>query len=318
MRQWIDALLDPLPIEKGNKDKHTTNIRMPPRFDPSKIPSASFPAQAPSLRSTRARSTRSASPSKMATPRKIATPRKPRTRKAEQIVQTEEMEVTETTTAVAPETVLENGTAEVATPDLVNGEAKDPDTVRIEVSETIETVGDIETKTTNVKVDVPADHPELREPEDPKALMEEAQRMVAEAKKIDGGESSKGKSKRKAEELGADEVSERPQRPAKLARTQSTLEQKLAKEKVTRRALVGVTVMAAITYVSTTCVARDTANNPQHRGQLLRRLRSVRALTSTMQGLSPRGTHRAFQLSHFQFRYHAFLISFHVQAWGSL
>lgn len=252
MRQWIDALLDPQPIEKGNKDKHTTNIKMPPRFDPSKIPSASFTAQAPSLRaSTRARSTRSASPSKMATPRKIATPRKPRTRKAEQVVQTEEMEVTETTTAVASPKVLENGTtaSESAASDLVNGEAKEPETVRIEVSETIETVGDIETKTTNIKVDVPADHPELREPEDPKALMEEAQRMVAEAKKIDGGESSKSASKRKAEELGADEGSERPQRPAKLARTQSTLEQKLAKEKVTRRALVGVTVMAAITYV---------------------------------------------------------------------
>lgn len=247
MRQWIEALLDPQTIEKGNKDKHTTRIQMPPRFDSSKVPSLA--AQAPALRATRARSTRSASPSKMATPRKIATPRKPRTRKAEQVVQTEEMEITETATATS--SALENGVvaSESAASASVNGEVKEPETVRIEVQETIETVGDVETKTTNVKVDVPADHPELREPEDPKALMEEAQRMVEEAKKLDGGESSKSASKRKAEELGEDEAAERPQRPAKLARTQSTLEQKLAKEKVTRRALVGVTVMAAITYV---------------------------------------------------------------------
>jgi hypothetical protein len=52
--------------------------------------------------------------------------------------------------------------------------------------------------------------------------------------------------------LGEDEVAARPQRPAKLARTHSTIEQKLMKEKVTRRALVGVAVMTAITYVFTT------------------------------------------------------------------
>lgn len=248
MRHWIDALLDPTPIEKGNKDKHTTHIQMPPRFDPSAVPSASF--DAPKLRaSTRARSTRSASPSKMATPsRKIATPRKPRTKKATEVVHTEEMEVVETATGVAASALqeaIENGTTLSAPAD---GDAREQETVRIEVQETIEHDGDIETKTTNVKVDVPADHPELLEPEDPAELIKQARAMVEEANKLDGVDATKGAvSKRKAEELGEDEAAARPQRPAKLARTQSTLEQKLAKEKVTRRALVGVAVMTAIT-----------------------------------------------------------------------
>ncbi|KAF2451277.1 hypothetical protein P171DRAFT_3084 [Karstenula rhodostoma CBS 690.94] len=247
MRRWIDALLDPTPIEKGNKDKHTTHIQMPPRFDPSAVPSASF--EAPKLRaSTRARSTRSASPSKMATPsRKIATPRKPRAKKATEVVQTEEMEVVETATGAAAgalQNSIENGTALSAPSD---GEAKD-ETVRIEVQETIEQDGDVETKTTNVKVDVPADHPELREPEDPAELIKQARAMVEEANKLDGVDATKGVvSKRKAEELGEDEAAALPLRPAKLARTHSTIEQKHAKEKVTRRALVGVAVMGAIT-----------------------------------------------------------------------
>lgn len=259
MRHWIDALLDPTPIEKGNKDKHTTHIQMPPVFDPSAVPSTSFSEQAPKLRaSTRARSTRSASPSKMATPsRKIATPRKPRTKKAAEVVQTEEMEVVETATgsaASALQDIVENGIAESASgaSKPAKGEVKDQETVRIEVQETVEQHGDVETKTTNVKVDVPADHPELREPEDPTDLIKEARAMVEEANKIDGNDSNKSAvSKRKAGDLGEDEVAGRPQRPAKLARTQSTLEQKLAKEKVTRRALVGVAVMTAITYAFT-------------------------------------------------------------------
>ncbi|KAF1964609.1 apses transcription factor-like protein [Bimuria novae-zelandiae CBS 107.79] len=249
MRQWIDALLDPTPIEKGNKDKQTTHIQMPPKFDPRRVPSASFSAQAPNLRaSTRARSTRSASPSKIATPHKMATPRKPRAKKLSEVVQTE-MEITETKAATSSlQNVLENGTtaSESVASEPANGEAREPETVRIEIQETVETDGDIETKTTNVKVDVPADHPELREPENPTDLIAEAQKMVDAARQLDGGESSK-QGKRKADELGEDEVDARSKRPAKLARTQSTLEQKLAKEKITRRALVGVTVMAAIT-----------------------------------------------------------------------
>lgn len=250
MRMWVDALLDPAPIEKGNKDKHTTNIAMPPRFDTSSVAS-SISDKVPTLRATRARSTRSASPSKMATPRKIATPRKPRAtraQKAAEIVQTEEMEVVETASSTG---ALQSIVEDKAATELVASEplqAKDADVTNIEVKETIETNGDIEIKTTNVKIGVPTDHPELQEPEDPTEMIRKATAMVEKARELDGGESSTAaQSKRKAEDLG-EEIESRPQRPAKLARTVSTIEQKHAKEKVTRRALVGAAVMAAITY----------------------------------------------------------------------
>jgi len=261
MRYWIEALLDPTPIEKNNKGERATRITMPPRFDISKAsPPISLPSP-PTLRaSTRARSTRSASPSKSmaATPsRKIATPRKPRSTraaKAAEVVQTEEIvEATQITTASsALQNIIENGTtvSESVASESVSGEVKEQETVRIEVQETVEQNGEVETKTTNVKIDVPADHLELREPEDATELIRQATAMVEEANKLDGDAAKMTTSKRKAEELeDEDEVDVRPQRPVKLARTVSTVEQKLAKEKVTRRAMVGIGVMAAIGYV---------------------------------------------------------------------
>lgn len=190
-----------------------------------------------------------------ATPsRKIATPRKPRSTraaKAAEVVQTEEIvEATQITTASsALQNIIENGTtvSESVASESVSGEVKEQETVRIEVQETVEQNGEVETKTTNVKIDVPADHLELREPEDATELIRQATAMVEEANKLDGDAAKMTTSKRKAEELeDEDEVDVRPQRPVKLARTVSTVEQKLAKEKVTRRAMVGIGVMAAI------------------------------------------------------------------------
>lgn len=125
--------------------------------------------------------------------------------------------------------------------------------MRIEVQETVEQNGEVETTTTNVKIDVPADHPELPEPQDPAKMIEEAKKMVEEAQKLESGSAKTVKSsKRKAEELSKDdEGKEVPseERPAKAAKKAYTTEQKLTKEKVTRRALVGLGVMAAIGYV---------------------------------------------------------------------
>lgn len=255
--------MDPAPIEKASKDKHNTHIQMPPKFDMNKVPSPAvvLPPSSALRASTRARSSRSASPSKIATPsRKMASPRKSRTTraaKAESLRAEEIFETPKATTASsALQNVLENGTnaSESVASESVNGEMKDSNTVRIEVQETVEQNGDVETTTTNVKVDVPADHPELPVPEDPTKMIEEAKKMVEEANKYEGGPVKGVKSKRKAEELSKDEnevAGPSRERPAKLARTMSTTEQKLAKEKVTRRALVGLTVMAAIGYIYT-------------------------------------------------------------------
>ncbi|KAH7116036.1 apses transcription factor-like protein [Dendryphion nanum] len=268
MRSWIMALLDPTPIEKGAKDRFNTQIQMPPRFDPENglVPVTLPPTSA--LRPTRARSSRSASPSKSATPnRKIASPRKSRTTrsalKPDVVVSEEVVETLATTTATsALQNVVENGTlTESVASESVNGEVKEADVevkedaVHIEVEETVEHNGEVETTTTKVKIDVPVDHPELREPEDPAAMIAEATRMVQEATKeledsAEASSSRETKSKRKAEELLKDEEDLELERPAKLARTET--QQQLTKEKITVRALLalGLTVSlgAAVQY----------------------------------------------------------------------
>lgn len=258
MRHWIEALLDPAPIEKGNKDKLNTHIQMPPRFDVHNATPVSLPpyASVPG-RSTRARSTRSVSPSKTATPsRKMATPRKPRaTRNAVKA----DSKAEESFESITPSSALQTHIADTTTPSdptsaSANGavnEAKEDEvkegTFHVEVQETTETADNVEITTTNVKLDVPYSHPELPEPEDPTEMIEKARRMVAEAKSPDAG-ASDGTirvSKRRIEEvMDAAELAE--ERSSKAAKVACTTEQKLTKEKVTRRALVGVTVMVAI------------------------------------------------------------------------
>jgi hypothetical protein len=255
MRHWIEALLDPAPIEKGSKDKANAHIQQPPVFDVDNAILAPLPTHSALRASTRARSTRSASPSKMATPgRKIATPRKARTTRGaakSDLTRAEEMfESTTSKAASALQNVIANGTEidESVASESVSGEVKEvvkDGVVHIEVHETVETNGNTETKATNVTIDVPHNHAELPEPEDPTKMIEEARRMVEAAQKSDVITSSKRKIEEVVEE---DELAEG--RPSKSARVAYTTEQKLTKEKVTRRALVGVFAMAAIGYVS--------------------------------------------------------------------
>ncbi|KAF2708838.1 apses transcription factor-like protein [Pleomassaria siparia CBS 279.74] len=253
MRLWIEALLDPAPIEKGSKDRHNNHIQTPPRFDVGRAPPVILPPTS-SLRSTRARSTRSASPSKISTPsRKMASPRKSRTTRSAVKPDAEgTVQVATVAAASALSNIIENGdnASEPVVSVSINGEVKDADTVRIEVQETVEKEGNVETTTTHVKIDVPSDHPALPNPEDPTELIESAKRMVEEAQKLEGG--AVRSSKRKVEEVskGDDEhgaTIELVERPAKQVKTAAyTTEQKLKKEQVTRRALVGLGVMAAI------------------------------------------------------------------------
>ncbi len=256
MRHWIEALLDPAPIEKGNKDKSNTHIQMPPKFDVANATPATLPA--PGLRTTRARSARSVSPSRGATPsRKFATPRKSRaTRSAMKPDLTKAEEVV--TPSSALQTIIANGaTPSESVASSVDGDVKEKDaatepdvkegTVHIEVEQTVETNGDIEKTSTNVTVDVPHSHAALPEPEDPTAMIEEAKRMVAEAQKLDGASSAKvTKSTKRGIEDVLDVEDLVDERLSKLAKVAYTNEQKLTKEKVTRRALVGMGVMAII------------------------------------------------------------------------
>ena len=255
MRHWVLALLDNEPIEKGAKDRHNIHIQAPPKFDLSKAPNVKLPPHTAGLRQTRARSTRSVSPSKMATPsRKIATPRKSRaTRGRSEAMKAEEIFQSTATESPSSALVFNGVKQSESVASSVNGDVKEAqdgevksETVRIEVKETVEQKGDSEVTTTNVQIDVPASHPELREPEDPAKMIEEAKRMVEEARELDAGASGLlTSSKRKVEEvLDAEELE--AERPSKLSKKLYTTEQKLTKEKVTRRALVGLTVMAAL------------------------------------------------------------------------
>lgn len=298
MRRWIVALLDPSPIEKGAKDRNNAHIQQPPLFDVNKATAPVVLPPTSALRPTRARSSRSASPSKTATPgRKIASPRKARTTRStakpestngtesksesevikvvEAVQETkvvEETEVIDEPTG-SPSSHLQQAIEDDATPaesvaseaePSVNGDHKQPETVHIEVQETVEREGEVETTTTNVRIDVPLDYPELPTPEDPAKMIAEAKRMVAEARELDGqaagGAVSSKSSKRKAEDLSRDEdeVEELiEERPAK--RIAYTTEQKLTKEKVTRRALVGLGFMAALGFVYPTSETKKTA-----------------------------------------------------------
>ena len=140
---------------------------------------------------------------------------------------------------------MENGTQGS---ESVVSESVDDETVRIEVDEAVEKNGDVETTTTTVKVDTPAEHPEPPLPESMEDLIAKAKEMVEEANKLEGTKVNGVKSsKRKAEELEVDE--EETVAEAQPVKKVKVLEEEIKKEKVTRKALIGLTAMVAIGFV---------------------------------------------------------------------
>jgi hypothetical protein len=228
----VKALLDPQEITQSpaSAKKH---ISPPPKFE---LP-ASKPT--PSTKAARARSTRSASPSKIASPVKSkASPRKRQTKAMK-----EANEANAQAASATLQSALEDAASTVAPSPSVDGEK-----VRVEVDSRVEVNGDTETTHTNVTVEMPAGSPELPLPEDTEQMLETAKRMVEEAKALDGEPSTKAVRKRKAEEVETDDIdAELPVQPAKKAKV---LEEKLKREKVRTRALVGVTATLAIAYVT--------------------------------------------------------------------
>ena len=101
---------------------------------------------------------------------------------------------------------------------------------------------------TKVTLDTPARSPELSLPEDAERSLETAKKMVKEAKVLEGEPSSRVSRKRKVDEVDPEEIdADLPAQPAKKAKV---LEEKLKREKVRTRALVGVTATLAIAYVT--------------------------------------------------------------------
>jgi hypothetical protein len=114
--------------------------------------------------------------------------------------------------------------------------------VKVEVDQTVEVEGSTQITHTNVTVEMPAGSPELPLPEDTEKMLETARKMVEEAKTLES--SPKISKKRKAAEVEPSDIdAELPAQPAKKARV---LEEKLKREKVRTRAVLGVTATLAI------------------------------------------------------------------------
>ena len=222
----MKALLDPEEITQSpaSAKKH---ISPPPKFE---MPSSKPPASA---KAARARSTRSASPSKIASPVKSkASPRKRQTKAMK-----EANEANAHAASATLQSALEDAASTVAASPSVDGEK-----AKAEVGSRVEVKANTKTTHTNVIVEVPAGSPQLPLPDDTEKMLETAKRMVEEAKALDG--STKAARKRKAEEVETDDIdAELPVQPAKKAKV---LEEKLKREKVRTRALVGVTATLAI------------------------------------------------------------------------
>ncbi|KAI6842436.1 hypothetical protein KC340_g1929 [Hortaea werneckii] len=273
IRLWIAALLDPEPITHGN-DPH---IKSPPPYSQSKMANGSRRSRSPekkqqpqqppvetraSTRSRRSASVRSESPGatpQVKTPsRPKATPRKSRRGRGTL------SRVDEGAAAVEAESV--NGGEAGSTAD---------ENVKIEVETTThqhplasrttrsaraasEDIGEDEERT-KVNIELPAGNPDLPLPNDTEAMLREARRMVQEAEDLSAagnGDSNNNnrpsKSKRKAEEMidEDDEVGlEGPRTAADggpVVNKRARVEIKLRKEKIKKRAAVGITASLAL------------------------------------------------------------------------
>jgi hypothetical protein len=230
LSEWIRALLDPSDITQTPGSAKKPAIAAPPKFH---LPLSKIKLPPPSAKKTpRSRSTRSASPSKIVSPTKSAraSPVKKRTTKKEREAAMANAEAASETLHAALNDAA--SIVEESTPTL------DGDKVKVERKQSADTTGNHETTHTTITVEVPA----LPRPADTEKMLETAKRMVEEAKALEG--SPKISRKRKVEEVEPSDIDAAlPVQPAKKAKV---LEEKLKREKVRTRALVGVAATLTI------------------------------------------------------------------------
>ncbi|KIW33721.1 uncharacterized protein PV07_00549 [Cladophialophora immunda] len=241
LSDWIRALLDPTDISRTPSSAKKP-IAAPPKFDlPVDKTKPTPPTKAP-----RSRATRSTSPAKAASPTKAkASPRKRQTK-----AQKEANIANANAASATLQSALDDAASVAETepkpesPALPSPPATipEPEMVKVEVDQSVEVDGTTETTHTNVTVEMPAGLPELPLPEDTEKMLETAKKMVEEAKTLES--SPKISKKRKAQEPEPSDIdAELPPQPAKKARV---LEEKLKREKVRTRAVLGVTATLAI------------------------------------------------------------------------
>ncbi|KAL8698352.1 MAG: hypothetical protein Q9224_001889 [Gallowayella concinna] len=234
---WVKALLAPDDVMK-NSDNYDKSITPPPKYiftanDKTHLPPPSSRASTPARSRGRPRAS---SPTKS---EKAASPRKQRVTKASKA---EDAANTRAAAAFLQDALMDSQKPAIEEDDEGEEEAG---TVKVELSETTQVNGEVETTTTNVKVNLPGGMSAQVPPqEQTEEIIREAKAVVEAARQLEG-ESSKASKKRKADELDedSDEEADRQLQPAKKARL---AEQELKKERVKNRALFGVAFTLAV------------------------------------------------------------------------
>ncbi|KAL2821696.1 hypothetical protein BJX63DRAFT_224103 [Aspergillus granulosus] len=259
MYDWVRALLDPTDIiqSPSSAKKHITP---PPRFD---LP----PIQAPEVLAptSRGRRGRSASPSK-----KLSTPRKPRQTRAQKEASAAATSAANATLQSALDDTVSNADGEVngdvlpsveeekevevatpketkATPKSKKTAANLEDLEEKVKSDATEGSG-IQATQTTFSVEMPISLPEAPSAEETQEMIAKAKEMVKEAAKLqeEPAESSTAAKKRKTEEAELSDEEEDEEAKALRTKRAKVLEEKLKRERVRNRALVGMTAAFAL------------------------------------------------------------------------
>ena len=266
MTHWIMALLDETPIKPADDAKKT--ISSPPPFiftandKNSMLPPTPQRGATPRARgrprgSTPARSTpgpKASSPRKS----KAKTPKGPSAAEveAEANEQAKEASASLQNALDSAATAADENVSKASKKGAVKSPTKsnlkkeppkaDAESVKIEVDSAVQVNGNVETTTTNVKVQMPGGQ-ELPHPENPEAMIEQAKEMVKEANKLEAESSKASKSKRKAEVLDDDDdIGDDDGEENQPAKRQRVLEQKLKTERVRNRVLAATGVIATV------------------------------------------------------------------------
>jgi len=176
--------------------------------------------------------------------RQIKTPRKPKARGRGAL--------TRDTASAEPESI--NGEAAATTTTTTSTKLESvAETVKVEVETTRSPRrggggDDEQIENTKVNIEMPADHPDLPIPDDTQEMVREARRMIAEAEKLTGP--STGKGKRKAEEMIDEDDEVGLDGPAESSKRARKMEIELRKERIRKRAVAGIAASLAIGYVS--------------------------------------------------------------------
>jgi hypothetical protein len=265
MLDWVRALLDPVDIAQSPATAKK-QISPPPKFEMPPLDSAIFAAPP----TTRNKGRRSASPSKIASPaKKHGTPRKARQSRAQKEASIPSSSAanaslqnaldaaastadSESMGERADETVQMNGHPG-GEGENEAGVKKSEGKVTVTVESAVDTADDGETTHTTVLVEMPVGAPELPLPRDTEQMIAVAKEMVEEATKLQQSEpsgavsSAKVTKKRKSDELDEEEgEADATEMPAPPAKRSKILEDRLRRERVRNRALVGVTATLAI------------------------------------------------------------------------